>query len=270
MALTLYHDRFRCTGNVENPPEMIVIHGWGMHSLVWDDVMPALLEHFQVTVVDLPGLGRSPIPGGDYTLDYLVEHVLAVAPEKAVWMGWSLGGMVAMRAASQHPERVSGLISVASTPKFVADEQWPLAVKADVLEAFYTVLLEDAEGTLIRFLSLQCKGSDTIKDDIRALKELVHFHGIPAKQALRGGLEVLQSVDLREDLQRIQCPTLHVFGEHDHLIPVGVSETLTQLQPQAQTAVIKGVAHLPFLSAPDLFMNACNDFFYEHDLVSKD
>ena len=123
MALTLYHDRFRCTGNVENPPEMLVIHGWGMHSLVWDDVMPALLEHFQVTVVDLPGLGRSPIPGGDYTLDYLVEHVLAIAPAQAVWMGWSLGGMVAMRAASQHPERVSALISVASTPKFVADER---------------------------------------------------------------------------------------------------------------------------------------------------
>ena len=229
--------------------------------------MPALLEHFQVTVVDLPGLGRSPIPGGDYTLDYLVEHVLAIAPEKAIWMGWSLGGMVAMRAACQHPGRVSGLITVASTPRFVADEQWPLAVNAEVLEAFYTVLLEDAEGTLIRFLSLQCKGSATIKEDIRALKELVHFHGIPAKQALRGGLEILQSVDLRGDLQHIQCPTLHVYGERDNLIPVGVSDVLTHLQPQAQTAVIKGVAHLPFLSAPDLFMSACIDFLREHSLV---
>ena len=224
MALTLYHDRFRCTANADNPPELLLIHGWGMHSLVWDEVMPALLERFQVTVVDLPGLGRSPIPGGDYDLDYLVEHVLAVAPDNAVWMGWSLGGMVAMRAASQHPERVRALITVASTPKFIADESWPLAVNAEVLDAFYTVLLEDAEGTLIRFLSLQCKGSDTIKDDIRALKGLVHFHGLPAQKALRCGLEILQSVDLRDDLLGVQCPTLHVFGERDHLIPVGVSE----------------------------------------------
>ena len=141
-------------------------------------------------------------------------------------------------------------------------------MKADVLEAFYTVLLEDAEGTLIRFLSLQCKGSDTIKDDIRALKELVHFHGIPAKQALRGGLEILQSVDLREELRNIQCPTLHVFGERDHLIPVGVSDAIAALQPESQSAVIKGVAHLPFLSAPDLFMKACNDFLHEHPLVN--
>ncbi|MEE2731046.1 MAG: pimeloyl-ACP methyl ester esterase BioH [Pseudomonadota bacterium] len=266
MSLTLYHDRFRCTGAVDNPPEMLVIHGWGMHSLVWDDVMPALLERFQVTVVDLPGLGRSPIPGGEYTLDYLVEHVLAIAPDRAVWMGWSLGGMVALRAASLHPQRVSALISVASTPKFVADEQWPLAVKPDVLDAFHTMLLEDAEGTLIRFLSLQCKGSDSIKNDIRALKALVNFHGIPAKQALRGGLEILQSVDLRNDLQNLRCPSLHVFGEWDHLIPVGVSEAVSELQPDAQTAVIRGVAHLPFLSAPDLFLAACHDFLREQGL----
>lgn len=267
MALSLYHDRYKCTGNPDNPPELVVLHGWGMHSLVWDEVMPALLERFQVTVVDLPGLGRSPIPGGDYTLDYLVEHVLAVAPPQAVWMGWSLGGMVAMRAASQFPERVSGLITVASTPKFVADAHWPLAMKAEVLEAFYTVLQEDAEGTLIRFLSLQCKGSTTIKNDIRALKELVYFHGIPSRNALVGGLQILQQVDLRHDLQTIECPTLHVYGEQDHLVPVGVSEAITQLQPNSQTAIIKGVAHLPFLSAPELFLAACNDFFLECGLA---
>lgn len=267
MALTLYHDRYRCTGNVEHPPELVVLHGWGMHSLVWDDVMPALLERFQVTVIDLPGLGRSPIPGGEYTLDYLVAHVLAVAPPQALWMGWSLGGMVAMRAAARFPQRVLALVTVASTPKFIADEHWPVAMKAEVLDAFFTLLQEDAEGTLIRFLSLQCKGSDTIKRDIRALKDLVYFHGIPSRNALVGGLRILQQVDLRDDLPSIQSPTLHVFGERDHLVPVGVSEAVARLQPQAQTAIIKGVAHIPFLSAPDLFMAACHDFFQERGLT---
>lgn len=263
MALTLYYDTYRCTGNSEQPNELILIHGWGMHSAVWDTIMPGLLETFQVTVVDLPGLGRSPIPGGDYNLDYLVENVLKVAPQKAVWIGWSLGGMVATQVAAKYPERVQTLVTVCSTPKFVADESWPLAMAQDVLQAFMQMLQEDAEGTLIRFLSLQCKGSDRIKDDIRQLKELVHFHGLPAPKALRCGLEILQNVDLREALKAIQCPTLHVFGENDHLVPVGVSKSISALQPQAITSVIKGVSHVPFLSEPELFLAACNDFFRE-------
>ena len=269
MSLSLYYDTFRCTTDLKNPPELLLLHGWGMHSLVWDPVMPGLLEHFQVTVVDLPGLGRSPVPGGEYDLDYLLEHVLAIAPQRAVWMGWSLGAMVAVKAATTYPDRVTGLVSVASTPKFVSDASWPLAVNPEILSAFNQVLAEDAEGTLIRFLSLQCKGSETIKSDIRQLKELVYFHGLPARQALRCGLQILQQADLRDDLKKIACPSLYVFGESDHLVPVGISSEIAHLQPQAETAIIKGVSHIPFLSAPDLFLAACREFFIAHGLVNQ-
>lgn len=267
MSLTLYYDTFRCTGEMENPPELLMIHGWGMHSLVWDPVMPALLKRFQVTVIDLPGLGRSPMPGGEYDLDYLVQHVMSVAPANAVWCGWSLGGIVAMKAALEYPERVAALITVASSPCFVAREDWPVAMSPDVLEAFQTLLLEDAEGTLIRFLSLQCKGSETQKADIRQLRELLFFHGLPARKALREGLNILRDTDFRQSLSMLKCPTLHVYGEHDHLVPVGVSAAMRELQPDAEVAVIKGVSHIPFLSAAELFMSACNDFFDQHRVI---
>ena len=265
MALTLYHDTFACTGTHDNPQDLLLVHGWGLHSLVWDPIMPALLEHFRVTVVDLPGLGRSPIPGGDYNLDYLVEQVVKVAPRQAAWIGWSLGGMVALRAAMLHPERVSAVIAVASTPQFVADERWPVAMNADILQGFRTVFEEDWEGTLIRFLALQCKDSDTMRDDIRLLKELVYFHGLPAQKALRCGLDVLRDVRLLDELERIQCPVLYVFGEKDNLVPVGVSSAIRAFQPAAQTAVIKGASHVPFISEPELFVAACRDFLQEHE-----
>lgn len=267
MALALYHDTYTHTGSNKCPADLVLLHGWGLHSLVWDAVMPALLEQFQVTVIDLPGLGRSPVPGGDYNLDYLVEHVLAVAPQNAIWIGWSLGGMVAMQIAAQFPERVKALITVASTPQFVADERWPTALKPELLQGFRNLLDEDWEGTLIRFLALQCKDSDTMRDDVRMLKEIVYFHGLPAQKALRCGLEILRDVRLLDELKKIQCPTLHVFGEKDNLVPVSASSALRQYQPDAQTAVIKGVSHVPFLSAPELFVAACRDFFSEHGLA---
>lgn len=269
MALTLYHDVFRCTGKKEGEaiPELVVIHGWGLHSVVWDNVMPTLLSHFQVTVVDLPGLGRSPIPGGDYDLDYLTQQVLQVAPSQAVWMGWSLGGMIAMNAAATFPDRVTGLISVASSPQFVADERWPLALNADVLSHFQALLEEDWEGTLIRFLALQCKDSSTIKEDVRFLKEIVFFHGHPSTKALRCGLDVLANVRLLDSLGSIDVPTLHILGEKDNLIPVGVSRGLKEYQPEAHVAVIKGASHVPFISDPETFLVAVTDFVLEQRLA---
>lgn len=254
MSLGLYFDEYACTGADQTALPVVLLHGWGMHSLVWDSIMQALLALRPVMVIDLPGMGRSPLPGGDYTLDFLVEQVLKVAPARAVWMGWSLGGMVAARVAAHHPERVAGLITVATNPRFVASESWPQAVPESVLTHFRSLFAEDWQGTLIRFLALQCKDAVTMKEDIRILKDIVFHHGLPATKALRCGLEILQEVDLCAAYRQLQMPVLHVLGENDNLVPVAVQEDLKALQPAARVAVIPGAAHLPFLSSPIAFM----------------
>lgn len=261
MTLKLYFDTYQSTGVApEDAVDLVLLHGWGMNSLVWDDVMPCLLERFRVTVIDFPGLGRSPVPGGDYNLEYLVEHVLSVAPEKAVWMGWSLGGLVATQIALLHPQRVLGLINVCSSPSFVARESWVSALPEAILDGFISIFEEDYEGTLARFLSLQAKGSVTIKRDIRRLKELVYFHGLPARQALRGGLKILRDSDFRDKVQSIQCPVAYILGSNDNLVPASVSESLATLHPAAEVFIIEEVSHIPFLQSPECFISAFDDF----------
>lgn len=261
MSLGLYFDEYVCTtpDQVEAIP-LVLLHGWGMHSLVWDHIMPGLLACRPVIVIDLPGMGRSPLPGGDYTLDFLVDQVLAVAPPNAVWLGWSLGGMVAARLAERFPQRVAGVITVATNPRFVIDHDWPHAVPETVLSHFRSLFAEDWQGTLIRFLALQCKDSVTMKDDIRLLKDIVFHHGLPATKALRCGLQILQEVDLRESYRQIQAPVLHILGERDNVVPVAVRDALQVLQPTARIAVIPEVAHLPFVSAPEAFLSAVQAF----------
>lgn len=250
-SLVLFHNAYRCTGpQGDNAADLVLLHGWGLHSIAWDDVMPSLLKHFRVTVIDLPGMGQSPMPAGDYTLEYMVEHVHAILPQHCHVMGWSLGGLVAQRLATQYPQQVLSLTLVAATPKFVAAENWP-GVEQELLDRFMQVFDEDVEGTLIRFLALNCKDAVTVRDDVRKLKDILYFCGLPAPRALRGGLEVLRDTDLRHELAAIKQPLLLLFGEHDNIVPAAVAE---KLSASHLVSVIKGVSHVPFVSRPDEFI----------------
>lgn len=260
-TLSLYHDTYACTGPAgADAPELVLLHGWGLHSLVWDPVVPALLAHYQVTVIDLPGLGRSPMPGGDYDLDYVLAHLLRVAPPRATWLGWSLGGELAVALAAQHPERVERLCLVATNPCFVQRPDWPDAMPATVFNRFRDFFEEDRDGTLIRFLSLQCRGSARMKEDIRFLQEIMHFHGLPAPKALRAGLALLDTLDLRAGFAALTQPVQCILGDGDHLVPASVGTALRRLRADIDIAVIAGSGHAPFLAQPALFIQAFRDF----------
>lgn len=263
-----FHNVYRPTGvPMEQAPDLVLLHGWGLHSIVWDDVMPGLLEHFRVTVVDLPGMGQSPLPNGDYDLDFVVDQILRMFPERAHVMGWSLGGLVALRLAEREPERVQSLVTVAANPRFTTGDDWEAAMKPDILAKFAEVMEEDYEGTLVRFLALNCKDSATMRDDVRHLKEILYFCGLPAQRALRGGLEILRDSDLRDAVARLDKPLLMVFGERDNLVPAAAMPEMEKLNPAVRTALIRDVAHVPFLSTPDGFLQAVTDFWREEGVL---
>ena len=135
-----FHNTYKATGvSDDQAQDIVLIHGWGLHAIVFDDIVPALLERFRVTVVDLPGMGQSPLPNDPYTLDFLADQVAAVMPARAHLLGWSLGGLVALRLALDHPDRVQSVVTVATTPRFTAADDWPAAMKPDIFNAFEPV-----------------------------------------------------------------------------------------------------------------------------------
>lgn len=265
-----FHNTYRATGvSDEHAEDIVLLHGWGLHAIVFDDIIPALLNHFRVTVIDLPGMGQSPLPSDDYTLDFLVDSVLAVMPAKAHFLGWSLGGLVALKLAEREPQRVQSVVTVATSPRFTGNEQWSCAIAPDILNTFSNMLAEDQEGTLVRFLALNCKGSAAMRADIARLKEILYFCGLPAPKALRGGLAILRDTDLRDTLTSLPMPVLMVFGEADHIVPAAAMSATQGLIHNGRTALIEQVAHVPFLSAPDVFTQAVNDFYREYSLLSQ-
>jgi len=264
-----FHNTYKATGvNDGEAQDIVLIHGWGLHAIVFDDIVPALLERFRVTVVDLPGMGQSPMPNGDYTLDFLADEVLAIMPERAHVLGWSLGGLVALAMADKAPARVQSVVTVATSPRFTTGEGWNTAMRPDILGKFAEMFDEDHEGTLVRFLALNCKGSAAMREDTARLKEILYFCGLPAPKALRSGLDILREADMRTVLPTLAMPVLMVFGENDHIVPAAAMAASEPLIHHGRTALIEQVAHVPFLSAPETFTRAVYDFYREYQLVA--
>ena len=233
---------------------LVLLHGWGLNAEVWHCINEELSSHFTLHLVDLPGFGRSQ-GFGAMTLGEVAERVLEQAPEKAIWLGWSLGGLVASQVALAHPERVQALVTVASSPCFSARDAWP-GIKPDVLAGFQQQLSEDFQRTVERFLALQTMGTETARQDARALKKTVLALPMPPVDVLNGGLEILKTVDLREPLTALTVPFLRLYGYLDGLVPRKVVPLLDALWPESESLIFAKAAHAPFISHPDAFCQA--------------
>lgn len=251
--------------------DIVLVHGWGLHGGVWRELAGRLAASFRVLLPDLPGHGRSPAANGDFTLADVVAELQGHMTAPAVWVGWSLGALVALTAARHFPQRVSRLVLIGATPKFVQAPDWPCAMPPQTLAQFARDLEGDYRATLVRFLSLQMGSGDvqgctsaasagSARAAVRHLRAMLMEHGEPEPAALRSGLQWLANTDLRADLPAITAPALVLHGQHDRLVPPAAAEFLARQLPAARLALIPSAGHAPFLSHPDATWSALTEF----------
>lgn len=242
-------------------PDLVLLHGWGMHGGVWEPVVSQLAAQFRLHIVDLPGLGHS-MPIEPYALDALAQAVAQVVPGKTAVCGWSFGGLIAMHWALANPEQVSQLVLVGATPRFVSGDGWDCGIEPQVFRQFADQMRQDYRGTLSRFLALQAHGGDAAKDSIRQLREHFFERGEPQADILQAGLDILLGTDLREQMQQLKMPTLVLHGDYDKLAPVATAHWLGGHLPSAHVEICKRASHAPFLSHPSWFVAAIKDFVH--------
>lgn len=241
---------------------LVLLHGWALHSGAWGPLRPHLAKRFRVHAVDLPGHGHSaglPV----FTLDTVVDALEArFATEKRplTVLGWSLGGLVAMRWARAAPARVARLVLVCTSPRFVAGDDWPHAMSATTLARFGDELHVSWKLTVQRFLGLQVHGSEHGRTALAALRHELFARGDPEPRALAEALAVIGGTDLRGDVGEVRAPALVVSGERDMLAPPAAGAWLAARLPDARFERIAGAAHAPFLSHPAPFAATLDGF----------
>ena len=242
-----------------NGPALVLLHGWGLNSAVWHQVTESLSKRHTLYLVDLPGFGHSRELLLPAQLPLWADAVAEAIPEPAAWLGWSLGGLVATQAAIRHPRRVTRLVTVASSPKFVADDDWR-GIQPQVLADFQAQLANDFRDTLARFLAIQAMGSETARADIKQLQSVLAKRPEPAAAALAVGLELLAGEDLRSQLATIRQPFLRLYGRLDGLVPRKTIGLVDQLAPESISEVLPKASHAPFISHPQVFLQRLADF----------
>jgi pimeloyl-ACP methyl ester carboxylesterase len=245
---------------------LVLVHGIGASSSTWDPVVDLLAETGRsVVTLDLPGHGRSSKERGDYSLGALASTVRDLLDHldvpRAVVVGHSLGGGVAMQFTYQFPERVEGLVLVASGG--LGEETFPL-LRAATLPGAEIVLplithprtlavMGVAGGALSRIgLNPEALSADAV----RTLQEL------DEPQARNAFLATLRGVvDFRG--QRVSAvsklssasgvPTLLIWGDRDPVIPVEHGVRAHELLPDSRLVVFPGAGHEPHRFDPERF-----------------
>jgi len=244
---------------------LVMLHGWGMHSGVWQPIVKKLSKQFELHLIDLPGMGFSR-PIEPTHLHAVAEKVAEYLPANADLCGWSLGALVAMRLALLQPDRVRRMVLIGSTPKFVnvqseyPEEAWNLGMEAEVFQRFAAQISQDYQATLIRFLTLQCMGSSDARATIKQLRQSFSERPVPTSGSLQKALRMLLDNDLREEIPYLRKPVLLVHGDRDSLAPVQAAHWLAQHLPFGRLRVIAGASHAPFLSHPDQFIESLVQF----------
>lgn len=238
-----------------NGPDLLLLHGWGMNSTLWSPLVDCLADRFRLTLVDLPGHGASSIDPALTCLDSWAEAVLAVAPKHAVWLGWSLGGLVMQHAVATRPDAVRAAVGIATTPCFVRRPGWPWGMEQNLFEEFGQALADEPQATLRRFLTLQVQGSASGREQLRGIRRQMSGVPSPSPLALEVGLRLLLESDLRQTSMPVEACWL--LGGRDTLVSAATTGWLAR---RGQVEVIDGAAHAPFISHTEHCAKAIREF----------
>lgn len=235
---------------VGSGPPLVLLHGWAMHGGIFAPLVEALRGQRTLHVVDLPGHGHNRGCGVPLELDACARAVLDVVPD-APWCGWSLGGLIALHAASRQPRRIPALAMLCATPKFVVADDWPQGMPRQVFEGFASGLRDDWRGTIDRFIALEAFGSDHMREELKMLRDAVLARGEPATHVLAEGLRTLADSDLRRDLSALAMPSLWIGGRRDRLVNPLAMHASAGLAADARYVQIEHAGHAPFLTHAD-------------------
>jgi pimeloyl-ACP methyl ester carboxylesterase len=240
-------------------PPLVLVHGVATSRSIWRHVVPALAERHLVATPDMPGFGASPPIGRGFVLedvaDALADELAHLGPFDL--LGNSLGGAVAIVLAERRPELVRRLVLAA--PAGLAPHRAPIPAIAGRTGAIVVAARRRVAPRLVgNVTARRVLLYGLLTDPASASAEEARATIAASRGAKRvaAAIAVVAAADLRSRLSALTVPVSFLWGERDHLFPVGDLEALRALVPDPRVEVIAGAGHVPQLDRPEEFVAA--------------
>lgn len=240
---------------------IVMSHALGCDVMMWDAVANALADQHRVICYDHRGHGGSAAPPGPYTMAQLADDAARVIDEFAkpaaspavVFIGLSMGGMVAQELTLRHPQAVSALVIANSSAGYPSDaramwEQRIAAIRQGGLEAI-------ADGAMQRWFTEGFRSTNAAA--VARWRRRVVTQDADAYIAT---CEAIREHDTASRLVGIRVPTLVLAGELDPGTPVAMNELIAAGIPGARLQVLPGASHLSAIEQPAAFERAVREF----------
>jgi len=218
------------------PETVVLLHGLGESGVVWYGWVPHLARHLQVVRPDMRGFGAStPMPRGfGWSIELLVHDYVALFDalecECVHLVGAKLAGTVARALAARHPDRVQTLTVVGSPPPL-----WP--GRAEKLPALIAEIESKGVAAWAKHSMASRLGDGFPPAGIAWWAALM---GRTDMHSQIGFMRNIECADIRDDLPRIQCPTMVITSEGSGVASVEETRSWQRLIPNAELLVLPG------------------------------
>lgn len=236
---------------------VVLLHGFLENQTMWDDLKPEFLKKYRVVTLDHLGHGETGCLGYIHTMEDMADAVHAVLHElrirKAILVGHSMGGYVAMAFAELYPDMVKGIVLQNSTARPDSEEKKlnrDRAIKA---------VKRDAQG----FIRLAISNLFSEENRERFMPDIEALRAQALQTPLQGIVAALEGMKVRKDREVVlhfaPYPIMVVLGEKDQSLPY--NEHYDQVDNTAAKLVTYPDGHMSHIENRDVLLKELLEFF---------
>jgi len=250
-------------------PALVFFHGLGASWQSWLENLPEFARDHRVVAMDFPGFGYSETAVGEISIEYYASWAYrlldALGIESAAIVGNSMGGFIAAEMAIRRPDRAERMAVVSAAVFWQSYRRaQPLVGLARLSDAHVARALNrstDAVATRPRLRSWALATAGFRYPHLIS-HELAHELVRSARRTdgYLPALEALADYPLEEELPKIGCPTLIVWGAQDTLVPVKDAKRMQELIPGSRSEVFERTGHVAMLERPERFNQLLREF----------